>query len=50
MPEEYTKTLIRLTPEQYETLRRLSFDTKTPIAEHIRRAVDEYLAKEKRGQ
>ena len=49
MPEEYTKTLIRLTPEQYENLRRLSFDTKIPIAEHIRRAVDEYLAKEKRG-
>lgn len=50
MAEEYTKTLIRLTPEQYETLRRLSYDSKTPIAEHIRRAVDEYLANEKRGQ
>jgi len=41
-------TQIRLTPEQYEALRKLSFDSKKSISEHIRRAVDAYL-KEQAG-
>ena len=36
-------TQIRLTAEQHEALRVLSFNTKISSSEHIRRAIDEYL-------
>ncbi len=33
----------RLSREQHEALRKLSFDTRISIAEHLRQAVTEYL-------
>lgn len=38
---------VRLTPTLYEALRKLSFETRIPMAEHVRRAVDDYLKKQK---
>lgn len=32
-----------LTEEQHEALRKLAFETRLSIAEHIRKAVDMYL-------
>jgi len=43
---EYKELLIRLEDEQYETLRKLSFNTKISMAEHIRRALEKYLKEE----
>lgn len=34
--------------ETHEELRTLAFETKTPMAEHIRRAIDIYLAEIKK--
>ena len=37
------RTNIHLTEKQLEALRKLSEDTGLTVAEHIRRAIDEYL-------
>jgi hypothetical protein len=43
-----TKRIIcYLTNEQHETLRTLAFNTRLPITEHIRKAVNEYLKHQK---
>ncbi len=42
--EELISLTVRLPREQYEALRKLSFDSRESIAEHIRRALREYLA------
>lgn len=34
---------VRLSREQHEVLRKVSFDTRISIAEHIRRAIEKYL-------
>ena len=39
-----------LDDKQHETLRKLAFDTKLSISEHIRRAIDEYLKKIEGGE
>jgi predicted DNA-binding protein len=37
---------LRLTPEQHETLRKISFDTRIPISDLIRQAVEKvYMTK-----
>lgn len=40
------RTNIFLTPVEDSALRELSRRTCMPVAEHVRRAVDEYLAKQ----
>lgn len=40
---------VMLDEKQHEILRKLAFDTKLSISEHIRRAVDEYLARKEKG-
>lgn len=50
MAKDLIATQIRLTPEQHEALRQLAFNTKVSTSEHIRRAVTEYLNKEKPGK
>ena len=40
---------VRLTPQQYEELQTRSRKLGLPMAEQIRRALDEYLAKEQAG-
>jgi len=45
---EYKELLVRLEDEQYETLRKLAFNTKISMAEHIRRALRKYLEKEEK--
>lgn len=39
------KTMIYLEDDQHEALRKLAFDTKLTMAEHIRRAIKYYLEK-----
>lgn len=39
--QEYQTTLIRLTPDQHEKLRRISFESRIPMSELIRQAIDE---------
>lgn len=46
MPTDLKPTQIRLTPNQHEALRKLSFDTRLSSSEHIRRAIAEYLEKQ----
>jgi predicted DNA-binding protein len=49
--KEYQSLSLRLLPEQHETLRRLSFETRIPISELIRKAIEkEYMKKERRMQ
>jgi hypothetical protein len=43
--QQYVPTLIRLTSEQYEKVRKISFDERIPISEIIRKAVDKSLKK-----
>jgi hypothetical protein len=38
-----------VTVRQIKTLRKLAKDTDMKVAEHIRRALDEYLAKKVKG-
>lgn len=41
------RTNIHLPDKQLELLKRLSDNTDLSVAEHIRRAIDEYLEKQK---
>lgn len=41
---------VQVTKEQNEELRKLAFDTRLSVAEHIRRAVEEYLSNLKEEQ
>ena len=34
---------VLISEEAHESLRKLSFDTRLSIVEHIRRAIDDYL-------
>ena len=43
MDKKMVHSTVYLTKQQYETLRKLAFDTRRPAAEHIRQAIDEYL-------
>jgi len=38
--KEYQAVSLRLLPEQHETLRKISFETRIPISELIRKAID----------
>jgi hypothetical protein len=40
---------IHLTAQQIEALRALSDKTGLTVAEHVRRAIDEYVAKQEKG-
>jgi len=40
------KTMIYLTDEQHEALRKLAYETKITMSEHIRQALEAYLKKE----
>jgi len=44
--KEYQAVSFRLTPEQHETLRKISFETRIPISELIRKAIDAKYGKE----
>ena len=44
---QYIRKNIQLLPEQAEELRLLAFETRESESEHIRRALDEYLKKQK---
>ena len=47
MPKDYQTITLRLTPEQHEKLRQISFDTRIPISELVRAAIEEkYMSKE----
>jgi predicted DNA-binding protein len=46
--KEYQAVSFRLTPEQHETLRKISFETRIPISELIRKAIEkEYMKGDK---
>lgn len=41
---------VLLDEEDYEKLRKLAFDTRLPMAEHVRQALREYLRKTHPGK
>lgn len=41
--EDLISLTVRIYKEQHEALRKLSFDTRISIAEHLRQAITEYL-------
>jgi predicted DNA-binding protein len=46
--KEYQSLSLRLLPEQHETLRKISFETRIPISELIRQAIEkEYMKGDK---
>jgi hypothetical protein len=46
MARDMKQIPLLLDTEMYETLRRMAYEQKTPMAEIIRRALAEYLKKE----
>ena len=48
MKKDYQTLSLRLTPEQHEKLRQISFDTRMPISELIRSAIEEKYMKEEK--
>jgi predicted DNA-binding protein len=44
------KTMIYITKEQHEALRTLAFETKLTMSDHIRQAIDAYLAKKENAK
>ena len=44
--KEYQSLSLRLLQEQHETLRKISFETRIPISELIRKAIDAKYGKE----
>ena len=48
MKKEFQTITLRLTPEQHEKLRQISFDTRIAISELVRVAIEkEYMKEEK---
>ena len=48
MKKEFQTITLRLTPEQHEKLRQISFDTRIAISELVRSAIAEkYMREEK---
>jgi len=41
---------VNFLPSTWEALRRLAFEERTTISEQVRRAVQEYLARRKKGK